>query len=163
MENVRKLSLSNLFAVIVHVADRNFAKMVFMIDLPRIDDSCLRATNKLTPFGEDLCYFLTAQGLDGELVGSLTNYDFAETARYGFIHTMWVFHRQSILFSLTAAAAQAPTEMTRGSRQVNLTQAHCHVSKRKDWLTWSGKDTVVSVAQSGLRGWQRTAQLALTF
>lgn len=39
-------------------------------------------------FGEELCYFLMAQGLDKGLVTSLTKYDFSETNRYAFVHTM---------------------------------------------------------------------------
>ena len=64
--------------------------MVFLIDLPRIEDAEKRATNKLTAFGESLSYFLVAQGLDNKLIESLTNYDFLETTRYAFVHTMLV-------------------------------------------------------------------------
>ena len=63
--------------------------MVFLIDLPRIEDGNKRAANQLTGFGEDLCYFLRAQGLDESLVASLRGFDFSETKRMGFVHTMW--------------------------------------------------------------------------
>lgn len=62
--------------------------MVFLIDLPRIDDAAKRSINVLPPFGEDLSYFLTAQGVDNKMIQSLRNYDFSETARYGFVHTI---------------------------------------------------------------------------
>jgi len=62
--------------------------MVFLVDLPRVDEDSRREANQLTDFGEDLCYFLTAQGLDEKLVASLRNYDFSETKRLGFVHTM---------------------------------------------------------------------------
>ena len=62
--------------------------MVFLIDLPRIADGSKRDGDQLTPFGEDLSYFLAAQGLDEALIESLRNYDFSETSRYGFVHTM---------------------------------------------------------------------------
>lgn len=62
--------------------------MVFIIDLPRIKDADKRNGDHLTPFGEELAYFLNAQGLDESLVHSLRNYDFSETKRYGFVHTM---------------------------------------------------------------------------
>lgn len=62
--------------------------MVFVIDLPKIEDPAKRAANTLTPFGEDMAYFLEAQGLDDGLIRSLARYDFSETARYGFVHTM---------------------------------------------------------------------------
>ncbi len=64
-------------------------QMVFIIDLPKFDDPHRRASSKLTAFGEDLSYFLTAQGMDEKLVNSLGNYDFSETSRYGFVHTMY--------------------------------------------------------------------------
>jgi hypothetical protein len=61
--------------------------MVFLIDLPRIEDQESREANVLTPFGEDLCYFLQAQGVDDGLVRSLVKYDFSETKTYGFVHS----------------------------------------------------------------------------
>ncbi|KAI1375746.1 phospholipase D/nuclease [Hypoxylon crocopeplum] len=66
--------------------------IVFLIDLPRIDDPKLRSSNKLGPFGEELCYFLQAQGLEKSLVDSLTNYDFSEANRYRFVHTIASSH-----------------------------------------------------------------------
>ncbi|KAL1844048.1 hypothetical protein VTJ49DRAFT_5799 [Mycothermus thermophilus] len=63
--------------------------MVFIIDLPKIQDSA-EATQgqKLTPFAEELFYFLGEQGLDDRLVASLRRYDFSETSRYHFVHTI---------------------------------------------------------------------------
>ena len=61
---------------------------VFIIDLPRIEDKDKREQNQLTAFGEDLCYFLQAQGLDDTLTMTLRNYDFTETSRYAFVHSM---------------------------------------------------------------------------
>lgn len=62
--------------------------MVFLIDLPRVEDPEKRSTNTLTSFGEELSLFLKAQGVDENMIHSLQNYDFSETSRYGFIHTM---------------------------------------------------------------------------
>jgi len=62
--------------------------MVFIIDLPRLESAKQRDAQKLTPFAEDMIYFLLAQGLDKKLVSSLENYDFSETSRYGFVHSM---------------------------------------------------------------------------
>ncbi|KAK4106651.1 phospholipase D/nuclease [Parathielavia hyrcaniae] len=62
--------------------------MVFVIDLPKFETAEQREAQKLTPFAEELVYFLQAQGLDGKLTDSLRNYDFAETGRYGFVHTI---------------------------------------------------------------------------
>ncbi|KAK2605267.1 hypothetical protein N8I77_008116 [Diaporthe amygdali] len=63
--------------------------MVFVIDLPRIDDPAKLAANALTHFGAELQFFLERQGVDGKMVNSLRNYDFSETSRYGFLHTMF--------------------------------------------------------------------------
>lgn len=62
--------------------------MVFIIDIPRVDAGRSSSPTKLTPFGEELCYFLGAQGMDENLIRSLQNYDFSETAPYGFVHSM---------------------------------------------------------------------------
>ncbi|KAI0399043.1 tyrosyl-DNA phosphodiesterase-domain-containing protein [Xylaria palmicola] len=62
--------------------------MVFLIDLPATNDP----ENQLGVFGEELCYFLTASGLDESLVKSLSKYDFAETNQYRFIHTIGQSH-----------------------------------------------------------------------
>lgn len=62
--------------------------MVFIIDLPKLQTAEQRDAQELTPFGEELSHFLLAQGLDERLVNSLRNYDFSETSRYGFVHTM---------------------------------------------------------------------------
>ncbi len=62
--------------------------MVFLIDLPRLPDEGERERRALTPFAEDLSYFLRAQGLDEDMVRSLRNYDFSKTSSYGFVHTM---------------------------------------------------------------------------
>ncbi|ROW12109.1 hypothetical protein VMCG_00047 [Cytospora schulzeri] len=66
--------------------------MAFLIDLPRIEDPTKRATNTLTPFGTELQFFLKAQGVDDKMVASLQNYDFSETSRYGFLHTIGGSH-----------------------------------------------------------------------
>ncbi|KAJ9150887.1 Ubiquitin interaction domain-containing protein [Pleurostoma richardsiae] len=66
--------------------------MVFLIDLPRIDDPEERLNNELPLFGKELSHFLSAQGMDHKLVESLRNYDFSETSRYGFVHTIGGSH-----------------------------------------------------------------------
>jgi hypothetical protein len=62
--------------------------MVFLIDLPLMKDATNISSTPLTMFGQELCYFLKASGLDESLVSSLSKYDFSETDRYRFIHTM---------------------------------------------------------------------------
>ncbi|KAI1144654.1 phospholipase D/nuclease [Hypoxylon sp. FL0543] len=66
--------------------------MVFLIDLPRFDDARLQPSDNLGPFGDELSYFLRAQGLDETLVSSLKNYDFSEANRYRFIHSIGTSH-----------------------------------------------------------------------
>ncbi|KAM7199827.1 hypothetical protein V8F33_004231 [Rhypophila sp. PSN 637] len=61
--------------------------MVFIIDLPKLSNDD-KEKGTLTTFGQDLSYFLTAQGLDDKLVDSLKHYDFSETERYGFVHSI---------------------------------------------------------------------------
>ena len=63
-------------------------KMVFIIDLPLIQDEGRQRENKLTPFGEELVYFLEKQTVPDGLVRSLRKYDFGETRRLGFVHSM---------------------------------------------------------------------------
>ncbi|KAI0901612.1 phospholipase D/nuclease [Annulohypoxylon nitens] len=66
--------------------------MVFIIDLPRLDDSKSQASNGLGPFGDELCYFLRALGLEESLVNSLSNYDFSEANHYRFVHSIAASH-----------------------------------------------------------------------
>ena len=73
--------------------------MVFLIDLPLLDDSTSLEDRQLTPFGDDLCYFLRAQGVEEPLVKSLKKYDFAETSRYAFVHSMYASEFLGIVVS----------------------------------------------------------------
>ncbi|KAI0013953.1 phospholipase D/nuclease [Xylariaceae sp. FL0662B] len=66
--------------------------IVFLVDLPRIEDLAMRSANRLNAFGEELCYFLRAQGLEESLVNSLANYDFSGTDRYRFVHSIGASH-----------------------------------------------------------------------
>ncbi|KAF4835315.1 Tyrosyl-DNA phosphodiesterase 1 [Colletotrichum siamense] len=61
--------------------------MVFLIDLPRFETQQTTAGTE-TLFGKELRRFLTALGIGEKLVKSLDNYDFSETSRYGFVHTI---------------------------------------------------------------------------
>jgi hypothetical protein len=62
--------------------------MMFIIDLPLIEDPKAQAASRPTMFAEELMYFLRAQGLGEGLVKSLEKYDFAETSHYAFVHSM---------------------------------------------------------------------------
>lgn len=64
--------------------------MVFLIDLPRLNNNQLASEPEETFFGRELRRFLRALGLEDSLVKSLDHYDFSETRRYGFVHSMYV-------------------------------------------------------------------------
>jgi hypothetical protein len=72
--------------------------MVFLIDLPKLPKGNPTEGTE-SPFLEDLSYFLTAQGVDAAMVQSLRSYDFSETARYAFVHSMYVAFRLCLLFT----------------------------------------------------------------
>lgn len=75
--------------------------MVFLIDVPRIEDPANRATRILSPFAEELSFFLEAQGVDKPMIDSLRNYDFSETSRYGFVHTIVGSHSEPDIWQRT--------------------------------------------------------------
>lgn len=81
--------------------------MLFLIDLPLIEDPAKRvgANEPLTPFGEELCFFLRAQGVDDKMVNTLRKYDFSETARYRFVHTIAGSHSEPDLLQRTGYAS----------------------------------------------------------
>jgi hypothetical protein len=58
---------------------------VFLIDLPLLPEA---SRSPSTYFQQELIRFLSAMGLDDNLVGSLQKYDFSRTKNYGFIHSM---------------------------------------------------------------------------
>ncbi|KAL1972509.1 hypothetical protein VTN31DRAFT_6923 [Thermomyces dupontii] len=62
--------------------------IVFLIDLPkRTSDSF-----KPTPFYEDLVYFLRASTLHENIIAKISTFDFSETTRYAFVHTIGGSH-----------------------------------------------------------------------
>ncbi|KAJ2893980.1 hypothetical protein MKZ38_008042 [Zalerion maritima] len=67
---------------------------VFLIDIPKKSREEKGRPSQLPPFAEDLFYFLRALGLSEALVSSLEEgYDFSETSRYGFVHTIAGSHK----------------------------------------------------------------------
>lgn len=64
--------------------------MCFIIDLPRLPERHRPET--LTPFGEEMLYFLRAQGLEKSIVDSLKSFDFSATKELAFIHTIGGAH-----------------------------------------------------------------------
>lgn len=77
-------------------------QMVFLIDLPLIEEPTEQMSNEpLTSFAEELFFFLQAQGVDDRMINSLRKYDFAETARYAFVHTIAGSHTDPDLWKRT--------------------------------------------------------------
>ena len=60
--------------------------MCFIIDLPRLPEG--QRAGKLTLFGEEMLYFLRAQGLEKSIVDSLNKFDFSATKNLAFVHTI---------------------------------------------------------------------------
>ncbi|KND91454.1 hypothetical protein TOPH_03719 [Tolypocladium ophioglossoides CBS 100239] len=58
--------------------------MVFLIDLPRLDEP---ADHKPTMFTLELERFLRAMGIEDRMVDSLSNYDFSRSSNLGFVHS----------------------------------------------------------------------------
>ncbi|TQS38894.1 hypothetical protein Golomagni_00592 [Golovinomyces magnicellulatus] len=63
--------------------------MCFIIDLPRHENAQSSAWEDLTHFGQELSYFLEAQGLPEQVIKSILNFDFSRTAKIGFVHSMY--------------------------------------------------------------------------
>ncbi|KAK0621288.1 tyrosyl-DNA phosphodiesterase-domain-containing protein [Bombardia bombarda] len=83
--------------------------MVFVIDLPKKVGQQMGGggdNQQLTQFGEDLCRFLGAQGLDVNLIGSLRKYDWTETSRYAFVHSIAGSHFLATENGVAAATAR---------------------------------------------------------
>lgn len=63
-------------------------KTVFLIDLPKVSDDAAASGSK-THFYEELVYFLKASTVHDNLIAKLSSFDFKETSRYAFVHTMY--------------------------------------------------------------------------
>ena len=66
--------------------------MVFVIDLPRLANGERTPVDRMTPFGEELVYFLRALGLQEEITSSIYNFDFSATRDFAFVHTIGGVH-----------------------------------------------------------------------
>ncbi|KAL6818914.1 phospholipase D/nuclease [Trichoderma sp. SZMC 28013] len=62
--------------------------MVFLIDLPRLEDPAAHSPQTPTGFSSELVYFLQATGVGEKMVASLSNYDFSKTSDIAFVHTI---------------------------------------------------------------------------
>ncbi|CRL21813.1 Ubiquitin interacting motif [Penicillium camemberti] len=64
--------------------DRLMENTVFLIDLPKLE---VPDAGK-TPFYKELVYFLQASDLHRNIIKKLDGFDFSETKRYAFVHTV---------------------------------------------------------------------------
>ncbi|KAJ5778930.1 hypothetical protein N7457_006650 [Penicillium paradoxum] len=64
--------------------DRLMENTVFLIDLPKTNSPDAGKT----PFYEELVYFLRASDLHRNIIKKLDEFDFSETRRYAFVHTV---------------------------------------------------------------------------
>ena len=66
--------------------------MVFLIDLPRLQEGQRTTAEAMTFFGTELMYFLGAMGLEPSIIDSLYHFDFAATKGFAFIHNVGGVH-----------------------------------------------------------------------
>ena len=67
---------------------------VFLIDLPRLPHGRETLHKDLTFFGKELMRFLKAMGLSEKTSNSILKFDFTETCKIAFIHSMLVVFLQ---------------------------------------------------------------------
>lgn len=70
--------------------------MLFLIDLPR---KAHEAADDTTPFRDELVYFLRASKLNEKIIEKMLQFDFSNTTKYAFVHSMWVFLPSPFSFS----------------------------------------------------------------
>ncbi|KXH36046.1 ubiquitin interaction domain-containing protein [Colletotrichum simmondsii] len=130
--------------------------MIFLIDLPRLNGPPIE-----TSFGTELRRFLRALGLDDKLVKSLDNYDFSETSRYGFIHSISGSHTKEAWQHTGQSTRSARDAMTSWSiiRSLGLATENAvdidyvvRDSGMKEYEARQSKTTKSKAAKTGLGG-----------
>ncbi|TGO88486.1 hypothetical protein BPOR_0159g00010 [Botrytis porri] len=66
--------------------------VVFLIDLPRLPNGGRASDDQLTPFAQDLLYFLHAMTLAPRTIESLRRFDFSSTKHLAFVHSIGGSH-----------------------------------------------------------------------
>jgi hypothetical protein len=61
---------------------------VFLIDLPRRQDDAVGDTDGLTPFGQELVYFLEKQEVGEKVIEGVLKFHFSHTSHLAFVHAM---------------------------------------------------------------------------
>lgn len=66
--------------------------MIFIIDLPRLQEGQRTTAETMTLFGTELIYFLEAMGLERSIIDSIYRFDFTATKDLAFIHNIGGVH-----------------------------------------------------------------------
>ena len=66
--------------------------MVFLIDLPRLEEGRRTTVEAMTFFGTELIYFLEAMGLERSIIDSIYLFDFTATKDLAFVHSIGGAH-----------------------------------------------------------------------
>ncbi|TGO13984.1 hypothetical protein BTUL_0060g00410 [Botrytis tulipae] len=66
--------------------------VVFLIDLPRLPNGERASDDQLTPFAQDLLYYLHAMTLAPRTIESLRRFDFSKTKDLAFVHSIGGSH-----------------------------------------------------------------------
>ena len=68
--------------------------MMFIIDLPRLEEGEDTSRENMTSFGRELVHFLEAMGLQQKVIESVHKFDFSKTEGFAFVHTIGGVHSQ---------------------------------------------------------------------
>ena len=61
---------------------------VFIIDLPRLPNKENMSLGSMTPFGQEMLYFMEKQGFDQDIKEGVLKFDFTATKEMAFVHTI---------------------------------------------------------------------------
>ncbi|KAI4736222.1 phospholipase D/nuclease [Aureobasidium sp. EXF-12298] len=65
---------------------------VFLVDLPRLEDTALNDASSLPQFGRELLFFLEKKGCDDDILKGVLNFDFSNTQGLAFVHSVGGTH-----------------------------------------------------------------------
>ncbi|KAG9633244.1 phospholipase D/nuclease, partial [Aureobasidium melanogenum] len=65
---------------------------VFLIDLPRLEDTPISDASSLPQFGRELLFFLKQKGCDDDILKGVLNFDFSNTKDLAFVHSVGGTH-----------------------------------------------------------------------
>ncbi|KAG9950374.1 phospholipase D/nuclease, partial [Aureobasidium melanogenum] len=65
---------------------------VFLIDLPRLEDTATNDASSLPQFGRELLFFLRKKGCEEDILKGVLNFDFSNTKDLAFVHSVGGTH-----------------------------------------------------------------------